>query len=195
MSDRLCECGCGKPIRPHRLDKYRDKRFLPGHHTILAAKQGRPHRTYAPRPDEIPSGLCECGCGKRTAIVTHTFRARRHFRGHPYPFAHGHGRRKRRAESHKWKGGRITNAGGYVLVYVPDHPDAGAKGYVFEHRLVMERVLGRRLRRDEHVHHRDGDKQNNEPENLEAMSPEEHARHHDKAGLMRAAQAARRQSA
>ncbi len=47
-----------------------------------------------------------------------------------------------------------------------------------EHRLVIERKLGRRLRRSEHVHHVDGHPRNNDPSNLEIVSPWKHVRHH-----------------
>jgi hypothetical protein len=50
---------------------------------------------------------------------------------------------------------------------------------VQEHRLVMEQHLGRRLRRDEHVHHRNGNTWDNALGNLEILSQAEHnARHH-----------------
>ena len=66
-----------------------------------------------------------------------------------------------------WKGGRHIDADGYILIHQPDHPYATAGGYVREHRLVMEAMIGRYLERDEVVHHRDGNKQNNDPSNLE----------------------------
>lgn len=47
-----------------------------------------------------------------------------------------------------------------------------------EHRYIMEQHLGRQLARDEVVHHKDGDKSNNEIENLELMSLSEHTRQH-----------------
>jgi len=47
-----------------------------------------------------------------------------------------------------------------------------------EHRAVIEGVLGRKLRSDEVVHHKDGNKHNNDPKNLEIMSRSEHSRHH-----------------
>ena len=46
------------------------------------------------------------------------------------------------------------------------------------HRVIMERVLGRPLRHDEHVHHRDHNPLNNDPANLEVMSREDHERLH-----------------
>lgn len=87
---------------------------------------------------------------------------------------HGHSKddRKPRGERHGWwKGGRVKMSGGYVAVAVPaDDPMACMRlstGYVPEHRLVVARSLGRPLRKDETVHHIDGDKTNNALENLQ----------------------------
>lgn len=73
---------------------------------------------------------------------------------------------KFRAKHHLWKGGRIVDKNGYVLLLRPDHPNANSNGYVREHRLVMEAAIGRHLRRDEVVHHVDGDRQHNVIGNL-----------------------------
>lgn len=51
---------------------------------------------------------------------------------------------------------------------------------VREHRAVMEKYLGRKLLRNEHVHHKDGDRTNNKIENLEILTANEHSRHHYK---------------
>jgi hypothetical protein len=66
-----------------------------------------------------------------------------------------------------WKGGRTRHKAGYVMVWAPGHPRAGKGQYVFEHILVMERQLGRHMVPQESVHHRNGVKDDNRPENLE----------------------------
>ena len=67
----------------------------------------------------------------------------------------------------QWRGGRQTDSDGYILVWIPDHPNATSSGCVREHRLVMEMKLGRYLSRTEVVHHIDGNVANNDPGNLE----------------------------
>lgn len=84
----------------------------------------------------------------------------------------------RGGEEHpEWKGGRRIQ-GGYVYIYMPDHPYATGNKVVLEHRLVMEQILGRYLLPGEVVHHRNGDRMDNRPENLEVFATNaEHLRH------------------
>lgn len=74
---------------------------------------------------------------------------------------------KHGAEAPGYKGG-ISEKGnrGYRKILMPEHPYADANGYVFEHRLVCENLLGRYLTDEEIVHHRDGNRLNNDPSNL-----------------------------
>jgi hypothetical protein len=74
----------------------------------------------------------------------------------------------RQEKNYFWTGGRIVDKQGYVLLKV-DHPHANASGYVREHRLVMEQVLGRLLLPEEVVHHKNGVNSDNRPENLEVF--------------------------
>lgn len=78
-----------------------------------------------------------------------------------------------------WKGkvNRGKN-GEYLAVRKPDHPFATKCGYVMEHRLVMEKLLGRYLSVDEDVHHINGNKKDNRIENLMVMKKSEHTRFH-----------------
>jgi hypothetical protein len=61
-----------------------------------------------------------------------------------------------------WKGGRFVDRNGYVWVLDPI-----GGGHIREHILVMEGILGRRLVKGETVHHRNGRRDDNRPENLE----------------------------
>jgi hypothetical protein len=69
-----------------------------------------------------------------------------------------------------WKGGRMKDKAGYILIHMPEHPDADRHGYVREHRIVMEKILGRSLLPEEVVHHKDEDPENNAPDNLQLYS-------------------------
>ena len=68
---------------------------------------------------------------------------------------------------HRSPGEGTINEQGYYLVRLPDHPNANVNGYVHEHRLVMATILGRALLPGENVHHINGIRADNRPENLE----------------------------
>jgi hypothetical protein len=104
-----------------------------------------------------PSADCEY-CG--TQFVPRTASSRFCSR----PCLHAGSRRERSAS---WKGGRYITGDGYVKVYEPEHPGADSMGYVSEHRLVMERKLGRPLTSKETVHHKNNTRDDNRPENLQ----------------------------
>ena len=72
-----------------------------------------------------------------------------------------------------WKGGRHSQ-GRYMRIYSPSHPNCNNKGYVYEHRLVMEKHIGRTLLEHEIVHHVDNDPFNNKIENLILTTKQKH---------------------
>jgi hypothetical protein len=73
--------------------------------------------------------------------------------------------------SSSWKGGRTKTSDGYVLIRVDSHPKAQKYGkYVPEHRIIMENIIGRYLKEYENVHHINGKRDDNKPENLELWS-------------------------
>jgi len=74
----------------------------------------------------------------------------------------------------KWRGGK-TKIKGYVLIYCPDHPNRNKDGCVMEHRLVVEKSLGRYLERKEVVHHINGVKDDNRLNNLQLF--DNHSQH------------------
>ena len=67
---------------------------------------------------------------------------------------------------------------GYVLVYVPKHPNAHIDGYVMFHTVLMERAIGRYLTEDEVVHHINHNRKDNRLENLMLMDKKEHMAMH-----------------
>lgn len=174
--DRRTRCGCGTIFVPrHWRHKFCSRE--------CAAKWGRPLRQRACEHCESTfetrtmtkrfcSRVCmiaarrekrrlvcpQCGRGFGTADRRQRFCSVRCARL---------GTRNSGDRAHNWKGGRVNHFG-YVRVRAPGHPRASKKNpYVLEHILVMERVLGRHLLPNERVHHRNGQRNDNRPENLE----------------------------
>ncbi len=78
-----------------------------------------------------------------------------------------------------WKGGRYIDSDGYVMVYMPEHHRARQSGHVCEHILVAEQTVGHPVTSEYHVHHINGVKGDNRPENLEVLLAADHHREHD----------------
>lgn len=111
------------------------------------------------RPRRMTAEVCAAeGCEKhpvaKSLCDVHYWRQRTHGSLDTPPG------RERRA---RWR----TNAQGYVFKYWPEHPCANRGGRVLEHHVVMCELLGRTLREGETVHHRNGIRSDNRPENLE----------------------------
>ncbi len=103
-------------------------------------------------------------------------------------------KRKRKFCSHKcaaskdnngrWNGGKSFPSDGYILIKVYDHPFRHANNYVLEHRLIMEKHLGRFLTEEECVHHINNIKTDNRIENLLlCCTTSEHSKLHTKKGI------------
>ncbi len=101
--------------------------------------------------------LCKCDCGNDVIASTSALRSGKQ---------KSCGCVRKGEENHNWKGGKIITKSGYVKKYSPNHPN-NIIGYVLEHRLVMEEVIGRYLESNEEVHHKNGIKHDNSKDNLE----------------------------
>lgn len=158
--------------------------------------------------DEIPYGYCHCGCGQKTSISTFNDSRNGYKKGEPKRFINHHQVKKERkskicvicgkvfipAKANRQMtqltcSGKCRNA--YTSIKTSQKRSEKLKGRGegktypkhmgrHEHRAVMEEIIGRPLLPDEVVHHKDGNKNNNSPENLELMKRTEHSSIHTK---------------
>ena len=81
-----------------------------------------------------------------------------------------------------WKGGRIQ-VNGYVMLHKPEHPFCANNDYVYEHRIVMEKNIGRYLTDKEVIHHINDNTLDNRIENLMLFNTNgNHLKFHAKQG-------------
>lgn len=106
---------------------------------------------------------CLCVCGKSRNFTTATLNGGDRT-------SCGCGANYKGENHYGWKGGRRTDKSGYVYVKVQNHPFSTAKNEILEHRLVMEKHIGRYLLPTEEVHHKNTIRDDNRIENLELWS-------------------------
>src|SRR5215212_5828915 len=103
--------------------------------------------------------LCACGCQlTKPKYIKNGKLAGKYFAGH---------------KSNPYKKGRKLH-NGYVYIRDRNHPNADCDGWVGEHRLVMEKHLGRCLEKCEHIHHKNEIRSDNRIENLELHTNSSH---------------------
>jgi hypothetical protein len=134
-----------------------------GKWTVIAQAAAHPKFRYR-------QFLCRCLCGEERLVNANLLKTGR-------STSCGCALRERnkgyRGEGHPcWKGGKTIDASGYVMcnVLLPD----GTRVRIREHRLVMRGILGRDMDPDETVHHKNGIRTDNRPENLELRLRSKH---------------------
>jgi hypothetical protein len=127
------------------------------------------------------NGLCECGCGQVTSIAPKTAKNENIAKWAHRRFCFGHqNRRFIKNHSTEPQRGHFIHSG-YVYVIAPEgHPHPTNKRYIKRCRLVMEGVLERYLERKEQVRHKNMNRSDDRPENLEVMLLSDHNRLHRK---------------
>jgi hypothetical protein len=143
-----------------------------------AAKRASAQRRYWQNPSQARADkrkhprVCEvCGID----FLGRSETARACSRSCSARLAHREGRLPQIAPSTPTPGRKINHLG-YVRVWVPmDTPGRPKNGYMMEHRVVMQEHIGRPLQPWEIVHHRNGIKDDNRPENLEIVTRVRHA--------------------
>lgn len=145
--------------------------------------------------------FCQCGCGIEVGIFRKTNRIYGQIRGQPKRFAVGHFSKTQRFRdvmaavdpektkhvgeaNGQWIGGRYVGSNGYICIRI------GPNDVRSEHRVIAERKIGRSLLPEEVVHHIDGNRQNNDPSNLQVLpSHAEHMKIHAQQRKLAALQA------
>ena len=101
----------------------------------------------------IPYGYCHCGCNQKTNLAVQTNTQRGWIKGEPIRFIHNH--HCLGANHAKWKGGKRLK-GNYIEILVKEHPRSSQSGYIYEHRLIAEKTLGKSLPLNAVIHHYNG---------------------------------------
>jgi len=164
----LCACGCGELI-PTINSNGKPAKFKQ-HHNLKIQKTNPTWKGHKEAHKNAPLKICECGrCDELIPSINK--------RGRPLRFKQGHHFNLRGENHYHWRGGVVIH-NGYRLVWNPKHHRANPQGYVREHVVIMEQKLGRHLLPNEDVHHINGNKLDNRPENLTNLMHDEHAAYH-----------------
>ena len=110
---------------------------------------------------------CECDqCEEITTLRNQFNRLRRFVERH-----------HQKGKTHsRWKGGLSRDRENYIIVRMPDYFDSNGNGYAYVHRLVFQEYYQCCMLPWGDVHHKDGNKDNNNPSNLQGITDWDHAK-------------------
>lgn len=155
-----------KDLERNVLGRFNTKIYEPGTRfgrwTIESIGPMKIHGKWA-----VTSWNCVCDCGTRKAVAAGSLRNGSSTSCGCFwredmlnRFSNG----MKRENHPRWKGGKTKNHGGYIIINVSPN------NRILEHVLVMEKAIGRRLGKEETVHHKNGVRDDNRIENLELWS-------------------------
>lgn len=158
----LCQCACGKMMEAYayKLRQGHTKSCGCTRARVLTGQKFTRLTVVSRVPvaqGKNPRWMCVCDCGNSVEAYGHNLIA---------------GKTKSCGCFLKgptsWNAAEKTTQNGYVFIKDYSHPRANPHtGRVREHIVVMESVLGRYLEPGEEVHHKNADRADNRPENLE----------------------------
>jgi hypothetical protein len=162
----LCECDCGYKKVVNSCDLRRGTSKSCGHLHLAGRKFGRlTVIRFARMIGKRSEWLCRCDCGKHcikrgSALIIGGVKSC--------------GCLARGSMSSSYKNGTSRSSGGYLLIKDKRHPNADSTGMIMQHIKVMSDYLGRPLKKNEIVHHKNGIRNDNRIENLELCTRHMH---------------------
>lgn len=117
--------------------------------------------------------IIECSCGCKNVLVAFDYH---HWRYRKFKYGHNSRVKPTKGSLNRhWKGGRVKDRKGYILIYMPSHHFKNNKNRIREHRYVYELYNKCSLLPWADCHHINGIKTDNKPENLVAFMHSKHS--------------------